>query len=220
VSEPVEAALRGLCSTLGGRFEPASWIKPFHRMSLSVAGREAVLRAGVQEAGAHLSVDMRRASPGALKVCQEGVLESIVKLFGSQDLAVGDAPFDALYVVKASPESLARRALVPAVIRLVRDLGACGIMIDLSRERLVVRTSGDVSESSVRGVVELAGKLVDALGGAAEVFWDGTGRCLVCGTALAERRVACADCATPHHRECWEFAGGCSTYACGGTRFV
>ena len=27
--------------------------------------------------------------------------------------------------------------------------------------------------------------------------------------------VYCGGCQTPHHRECWEYFGGCSTYACG-----
>jgi hypothetical protein len=32
-------------------------------------------------------------------------------------------------------------------------------------------------------------------------------------------RVNCRRCGTPHHKDCWEFNGQCSTYACGEKRF-
>jgi hypothetical protein len=40
-------------------------------------------------------------------------------------------------------------------------------------------------------------------------------QCQICGEPLAKDLVWCAACKTPHHRECWEYFGGCSTYACG-----
>jgi hypothetical protein len=47
----------------------------------------------------------------------------------------------------------------------------------------------------------------------------GDARCEVCGTELSKGRVVrCARCRTPHHEECWEFNGACSTFACGETR--
>jgi hypothetical protein len=45
--------------------------------------------------------------------------------------------------------------------------------------------------------------------------------CRVCGEQLgAETALACRDCGTPHHDDCWKFTGGCSVYGCGGTRAV
>lgn len=39
--------------------------------------------------------------------------------------------------------------------------------------------------------------------------------CPVCGDDLLGRLVvACASCDARHHRDCWEFNGSCSTYAC------
>jgi hypothetical protein len=43
-------------------------------------------------------------------------------------------------------------------------------------------------------------------------------RCGVCGEGLHSRKVTCAKCQTPHHRECWEYGGGCSVYGCGSER--
>jgi hypothetical protein len=42
------------------------------------------------------------------------------------------------------------------------------------------------------------------------------GLCQICGADLGGEVVACTLCATPHHRDCWEYAGVCSTYGCGG----
>jgi len=45
-------------------------------------------------------------------------------------------------------------------------------------------------------------------------------RCRVCGEPILHGLVACRACKTPHHLECWEYIGHCSTYACGETRYV
>lgn len=42
--------------------------------------------------------------------------------------------------------------------------------------------------------------------------------CRVCGEGLTVEGVACKSCGTPHHMDCWEFAGKCSVYGCGETR--
>ena len=40
--------------------------------------------------------------------------------------------------------------------------------------------------------------------------------CQVCGEEIAEHLcVYCANCATAHHRDCWNYLGHCSTFACG-----
>ena len=39
--------------------------------------------------------------------------------------------------------------------------------------------------------------------------------CLVCGDPIKDQVVFCRTCRTPHHRECWDYFGRCSVYACG-----
>jgi len=41
--------------------------------------------------------------------------------------------------------------------------------------------------------------------------------CQICGTPLDGELVWCARCGTPHHQDCWQFAGVCSTYGCGSS---
>jgi hypothetical protein len=45
-------------------------------------------------------------------------------------------------------------------------------------------------------------------------------RCLVCGEILVHEIVYCRRCKTPHHRECWEYTGACSTYGCRETQYL
>ena len=41
-----------------------------------------------------------------------------------------------------------------------------------------------------------------------------TAVCPVCRTASESDTTQCANCLTPHHRECWDYNGGCGTYGC------
>jgi hypothetical protein len=43
--------------------------------------------------------------------------------------------------------------------------------------------------------------------------------CKICGEEIHENLVFCRRCRTPHHRECWQYNGLCSTFACGETEF-
>jgi hypothetical protein len=45
-------------------------------------------------------------------------------------------------------------------------------------------------------------------------------RCGVCGESLADEIVVCQRCNTPHHKECWQYSGGCATYGCGGRECI
>jgi hypothetical protein len=39
--------------------------------------------------------------------------------------------------------------------------------------------------------------------------------CQICGMSEGGGTVRCVRCRTPHHAECWTYAGRCSTYGCG-----
>jgi hypothetical protein len=52
-----------------------------------------------------------------------------------------------------------------------------------------------------------------------ETAATGEGTCPVCGCAMDAASVRCAGCRAPHHRECWDYVGACSTFGCGGTLF-
>ena len=41
-----------------------------------------------------------------------------------------------------------------------------------------------------------------------------SGKCLVCGEQLVGAITSCSACATPSHKGCAEYLGGCAVYAC------
>ncbi|MHB0955622.1 MAG: RING finger protein [Pirellulaceae bacterium] len=43
--------------------------------------------------------------------------------------------------------------------------------------------------------------------------------CQVCGEPITSDMVFCRRCLTPHHLDCWQYNGLCSTYGCRETRF-
>lgn len=54
-----------------------------------------------------------------------------------------------------------------------------------------------------------------AVGGALSLQL-GAAVCPVCSSPVSASVVLCMKCQSPHHADCWSYAGGCSTYACGG----
>lgn len=42
--------------------------------------------------------------------------------------------------------------------------------------------------------------------------------CPVCGEPPEHDSVACPQCGTPHHADCWDYAGHCALYACEAVR--
>ena len=45
-------------------------------------------------------------------------------------------------------------------------------------------------------------------------------RCQFCGCELDDEVVLCQSCSTPHHKDCFECNGICTTYACGSSSYV
>ena len=50
-------------------------------------------------------------------------------------------------------------------------------------------------------------------------FEDDPPACPVCFGRLEEDVIYCRRCGTPHHRECFRYAGACSIYACGSRQY-
>lgn len=179
------------------------------------------------------------SSPGVLHILEEGFGQSFLKIFGSQDLEIGDREFDREYVVKATPAVLATRLFSPERrlegMRIVRRLrGYSSGTFDLDSQTVTVMV-----RQLLREEVDLTTLIACAKDFAAfvlgspvsvevrrgEIVMDEVrvatgGECPVCGTAMAAETVRCELCRTPHHVECWDYMGRCSTYACQGRRSV
>jgi hypothetical protein len=155
-------------------------------------------------------------------------------MFGSQDIQIGDPAFDRHFIIMANPESLAHRLfseerrarLISAVRRIGRGWAP---FIDLTREALYVGVVAELhSDRQIHELLESTGEFVEAIleaGHATGILWIDepraeVGQCQVCGSPMTDGIVLCARCKTPHHEECWRYAGECSTYACQETAYL
>jgi hypothetical protein len=180
-----------------------------------------------------VQVGLHPPYPGTFKILEEGFGQSFLKMFGAQDVSIGDPGFDGQYVIKATPESLAYRIFSPErrkdVMASVRRLnGYAQPTIDLSGDTLDVRVRRKLTDADeilllTRTARDFVGYLQPSAGENG-IEWiesrePAGGVCPVCGTLLKEPVVRCGDCRMPHHEECWSYLGKCSIYACGGKQF-
>jgi hypothetical protein len=133
---------------------------------------------------------------------------------------------------------MARDFLVPGVVSAIVDLQsmahAGGILVSISPERLLVQVDRNLGlnvesldravrdtlilqDGLSRGVAQRMSAGIDIVG--QQDRFDGDDGlavvCKVCGEPITDQPVViCAQCRTPHHRECWEYVGACSIYGC------
>ncbi len=204
------------------------------RIDFASGERSARIEVAVADEPPHMTsitIELAAPSPGALKIVPTSAHLSLQNLPGASNLRTGDADFDDAYVVLSNPLSLAARLFdlgrSERIRRLVRSL--CGCRVDLSRNSFTFRVESlPASDERLLRWVGTACQLLEEilLAGTDDgsVLWvDGAtaevGQCQVCGTPMRSNLVACSRCRTPHHEECWEYVGRCSTYACGERRF-
>ncbi len=81
-------------------------------------------------------------------------------------------------------------------------------------------------EEFVRAALELFDQAQLTQSEGIEFVDDGTAQvvqqavCQVCGEEIVEDLVYCRRCKTPHHLECWQYCGSCSTYGCREQRYA
>ncbi len=172
-----------------------------------------------------------------LEVFPQRYKESDVRYLNVDDIRIGDPEFDPRYVVKANDERFIREFLDARTRQAIEDLRNLlandRILVSVNSSRLMVRKQGILGElDDLTVFAELACRLFDRV----FLFWQrssgieilddapappaGDPVCQVCGSAIpGDARVYCRRCKTPHHKECWQFNGRCSTYACGEPKF-
>ena len=231
------AMLRRIAARFGGTaFGARTFGEPW--IELTLAGRKGRLEfdggGRYSQPWTRVTIDGRGVSPGTLHILKEGFGQMFLKLFGAQDISIGDPAFDRTYVIKATPESLARRLFSPErmrnVIGTVRRLEEfTDPTFDLDLQVITVRVRDYLTtELALVNLIEAAqafcGFLLQEPQATdivlAEVQVVSAAACPVCGTPMTQGVVRCESCRTPHHGECWTYMGRCSTYACKGRRLV
>lgn len=225
--------LRRVAGHVGGTVIEGGWLKE-SEVHFRIAGLSAHLGffAGSKynPPWSRVAVPLNGRSPGTLHILEDGFAQGFLKLFGAQDLRIGDADFDRDYVIKATPESLASRIFRPEqraeVIRTVRRLkGFADPTFDVTPHELTVTVRRYLrDEQSILVLIHAATEFLDhvlkhpvppgvVLG---ELTTAAGGSCPVCGTLLSDSVVRCGTCRAAHHGECWAYVGRCSAYACPG----
>jgi hypothetical protein len=153
---------------------------------------------------------------------------------GLRDCTVASPEFEHRYTIRATDAVLAASLLNETVRRQIEGLR--GIPVDgplriefgngnlqISKGR-VIRQFADLLDFVQRSL-DLYDQLLLAGSRGIEFLEEqsfrplGEVRCQVCGEEIRDDLVFCRRCKTPHHRECWQYNGMCSVFACGETRF-
>jgi len=164
------------------------------------------------------------------------------KLLLMQDIEIGSPEFDKAFVIKSNDEAQVRAVLTEdvqsAIFRLaeipIKFLAPAphgsihvkwiGGLLTITKPRAHWRY--ELLERFVLLSAQLLAPAMAPQGGTIEFIGEVRehgaveSQCQVCGEPLVADLVYCPGCRTPHHRECWDYFGGCSTYACGQKKCV
>lgn len=162
------------------------------------------------------------------------------KLLGMTDLEIGSPDFDREFIITGNSVEAVREVLTPDVQRAIvglRRLSAApfsigdDIYVSISGGKMLVKKHGYIREEALLvRYIESALDLYDrALGhNGAGIEFIGEAKpsepaevvCQICGEGITQEMVHCRRCKTPHHEDCWQYFGGCSTFGCGEKRYV
>lgn len=160
---------------------------------------------------------------------------------GTRVVKTGNAGFDRGNLIQANDAEMARDFLEPevraAIGALQRLVHPGGMLVSINPERLLVQIDRNLGQDAEALIQAVALTLVihdGLLFGVKRRMTEGItivnkpdgdepdgepATCKVCLESIDEGPVIiCSSCMTPHHRECWEYAGGCSIFGCGGKR--
>jgi hypothetical protein len=175
-----------------------------------------------------------------LETYPQGVASRLRQLWGMEDIRIFSPQFDADFLICGSDRAAARTILNAEVQQRIYALAKVGAGGFWSHNNIYVAIRGGVLQvtkpTDLTNYDDLARFITLSL----ELFDQAlatraTGieyieapsppaaeqsQCQVCGDDLTRDIVLCRRCRTPHHRDCWEYFGGCSTYACQEKHFI
>jgi hypothetical protein len=159
-----------------------------------------------------------------------------LKLLKIYDIEIGVPEFDARYVIKANDAEFLKEFLDEPTRQAVDAVYGMppfvSVYLSLNRERLVISKPSLIHDVPLlvdfaRTASRLYDRIeffLDKLSGLEIVVAapgeDESAVCTVCGADIVDRRVTCRRCATPLHRERWDYNGKCAVFGCGETRYA
>jgi hypothetical protein len=211
------------------------------RLEFVVDGVSAELsyQAGSKNQSRFTKVRFCHTPAGFLRIVPEGIFESLRKMFGAQDIEVGETGFDGAFLIQGLPEQWVREVLNPETRRRISALASLGVSYWNGQHVSLDAGPGGITISCARNFTDDPSQLLAFLDLGVAVFRqirmpqvDGIkilsaeehaerGECPVCANPLVRPVSRCSGCGTLHHSDCWSYFGGCAIYACsrrGGRR--
>jgi hypothetical protein len=170
-----------------------------------------------------------------LAIRPEGTFAVVGKFLGVEDMEIGSREFDDRYLISGNNKAAIRSFLTPGVQQSINALyyfrGVEHVFLSVQGGHLEVKKLGSLGEfvaleefvtlcldllsqaqlASMKGIEFVASQEKQA---AAEAV------CQVCGDKIGPSDIVyCRSCQTPHHQDCWNYFGACSTFGCGQTVF-
>ena len=177
------------------------------------------------------------------EIYPQDILSGFRRLWGMEDIEIGSPQFDTAFFIAGNSRDQVRDLLTAEVQGLIMRLtrvgganlfGSPNIQVKWAGGSMTVTKPHHLSSyDDLDAFIMLSAELfiaamntrnsgitfVDATVKIAEPD-EGESQCQVCGESLSTDLVYCSACKTPSHRECWEYFGGCSTYACGNKKYL
>ena len=173
-----------------------------------------------------------------MEVYPEGFFNRIGKFLGGmEDVEIGSPRFDRDYIITTNEYSLLKETLTPEVQSTIEALRAMEgnrqVYVTIRNYELLIKKLGLLDNvASLQRLTDLSLQIYDAalvgqekgiqildvkshtpsltVGEAEEDVV-----CQVCGDSIKTDVVFCRSCKTPHHQDCWQYYGKCSTFGCG-----
>jgi hypothetical protein len=167
------------------------------------------------------------------EIYPERFTSRVGKMLGMSDVEIGSPEFDRDFIISGNSPRELRELLTPAVqhaiYRLRRMLRNDYVYIGIGGARLLVKKLGLIRTDAeliefVEGALELYDRALGDPTAGIEILGEATRTaeevtCQICGETIEHELVHCRRCNTPHHEDCWEYFGGCSTFGCGEKRY-
>ncbi len=170
-----------------------------------------------------------------LTIRPEGMFAVVGKFLGVEDIEIGSREFDATYLISGNNKAAIRAFLTPGVQQSINALyrfrGVKHVFLSVQGGHLEVKKLGSISDyTSLEEFVTLCLRLLDQAQlanmkgiefvASEEKQAAAEAVCQVCGDRIDPSEVVCCrSCQTPHHHDCWNYFGACSTFGCGQTVF-
>jgi hypothetical protein len=239
-----QKAFSRLADHYGGRVERGAGFSPWPRVEFPYRGHR-VLVDMYSTGGKHpvYFTQFRTTWPDQRTRCEvfpDSLMTRIGKFFGMQDIEIGSPRFDADYIIHGSDVGDVRRLLTPGVQSAIGRLRRFGYNVDIyvnvCQGVLLVKKRGkfprprdllaftayslELFDEALKTLVDPAAGIEFVESAEKEPANLEASICQICGEPIEGGIVYCRACRTPHHHDCWEYYGACSTYGCNCREFV